>query len=154
MHCVCVEIAVDSHIRASHQFLPKAETMLNPTILLRNTLLPRSRVHLSRTLAKTTAPYQDIPSPSSSPRPFIDAWPRISDVLKSDHRQIESFYERIVTCTDPDEQTRYQNQFTWELARHVVGEELVVYPAFQKYLKDGYALAEKDRRAHQTVSSD
>lgn len=43
--------------------------------------------------------------------------------------------------------------FTWELARHAVAEELVLYPAMEQYLEGGRGreLAEKDRREHQTV---
>ncbi|RHZ49458.1 HHE domain protein [Aspergillus thermomutatus] len=76
---------------------------------------------------------------------------RILDTVKHDHREIKSFYELIVKSTDPAEQTKYQNQFTWELARHTVGEELVVYPAFEKYLEDGKELARRDRVEHQNV---
>lgn len=77
--------------------------------------------------------------------------PRIIDAIKQDHREIESYYDRVTKSTNKDEQTQYQNMFTWELARHSIGEELVVYPAFEKHLKDGVALADKDRSEHQTV---
>ena len=77
---------------------------------------------------------------------------RISDAIRHDHRELKSFYDRIVKSTNPDEQTRFQNQFTWELARHSVGEELVVYPAFEKYLRGGEEMAERDRQEHQGVS--
>lgn len=78
---------------------------------------------------------------------------RITDTVKQDHREIEACYQRIINAKDRDEQTRYQNLFTWELARHSIGEELVVYPAFEKHLPDGISMAEKDRREHQTVHS-
>ena len=80
--------------------------------------------------------------------------PRIINAIKQDHREIESYYDRITKSSDKDEQTQYQNKFTWELVRHSIGEELVVYPAFEKHLKDGKALADKDREEHQTVSLD
>jgi hemerythrin superfamily protein len=76
---------------------------------------------------------------------------RISDAIKKDHRELEEYYNRIVNSTDEDEKTRYQNQFTWELARHSHGEELVVYPAFEKNLANGTSMAEKDRNEHQAV---
>lgn len=78
--------------------------------------------------------------------------PRVSDAIKEDHRELEQYYDRITQSTDQDEQTRYQNLFTWELARHSIGEELVVYPAMEKHVTNGKALAEKDRREHQSVS--
>ncbi|KAJ5601707.1 hypothetical protein N7510_011241 [Penicillium lagena] len=77
--------------------------------------------------------------------------PRISDAIKQDHREIESYYEQIVGTSDETEQTKYQNQFTWELARHSIGEELVVYPAFEKYVTNGVEIANKDREEHQSV---
>lgn len=76
--------------------------------------------------------------------------PRISDAIRDDHRSLESYYDRIVHTEDDDEQTRLQNQFTWELARHVVSEELVVLPALEKYLRDGDT--SQDRHDHQIVS--
>lgn len=76
---------------------------------------------------------------------------RVSDPIKRDHRELEEYYSRIVSSSDNDEQTRYQNQFVWELARHSIGEELVVYPMIEKYLPNGVAMAEKDRREHQKV---
>lgn len=73
---------------------------------------------------------------------------RISDTIKQDHREIESYYEVILSTQDADKQTRYQNMFTWELARHSVGEELVLHPAMENYIRDGFEAAEKDRREH------
>ncbi|KAJ9653396.1 hypothetical protein H2201_009148 [Coniosporium apollinis] len=73
----------------------------------------------------------------------------ISDAIKEDHRELESCYDQIINSPDADTQIRFRNQFTWELARHSVGEELVVYPAFEKYLKDGKEIADKDRAEHQ-----
>jgi hypothetical protein len=78
--------------------------------------------------------------------------PGISDVIKKDHREIESYYEKIITSSNEDEQTRFQNLFTWELARHSIGEELVVYPVFEKSLPGGIDMANKDRKEHLKVN--
>jgi hemerythrin superfamily protein len=77
----------------------------------------------------------------------------ISQEIKKNHRELEGYHNSMVKSDDPDERMRFQNMFTWELARHSVSEELIVYPAFEKYLKDGSATAEKGRRQHQVVSS-
>ena len=71
----------------------------------------------------------------------------ISDAIKKDHQEIKEYANnislRLPTMTP---RTRLQNQFTWELARHSIGEELVVYPAFVKYLgAKGQEMADKDR---------
>jgi len=76
----------------------------------------------------------------------------IIDAIKKDHREIEEYYQHILNASDNDTATRWQNQFVWELARHSIAEELVVYPAFEKNLGDkGHQMAEKDRAEHQTV---
>jgi iron-sulfur cluster repair protein YtfE (RIC family) len=76
---------------------------------------------------------------------------RLMDAIKKDHRELEEYYNIIVSSGDTDEQIRFQNKFTWELARHAIGEELVVYPALEKYLPGGTETADKDRKEHQTV---
>ncbi|KAJ5777623.1 HHE domain protein [Penicillium odoratum] len=76
---------------------------------------------------------------------------RISDTIYADHRELKLYYDQIIHSEDADEQTRWQNQFTWELARHVVGEELVLYPALNKYLHQDVA---EDRQQHQTIKEE
>jgi hemerythrin superfamily protein len=76
----------------------------------------------------------------------------ITDAITKDHRELEQYYNEVVNSSDLDHQQRYGNQFTWELARHSVGEELIVYPAFEKYIsREGKAMAEKDRKEHHEV---
>lgn len=44
---------------------------------------------------------------------------------------------------------RWANQLRWEIARHAVGEEIVVYPLMEKHLGDkGKQLADHDRAEH------
>lgn len=76
---------------------------------------------------------------------------RILDTIKHDHREIASFSELLLKTTDMDEAERYQNHFVWELARHAVAEELVVYPALEEHLDGGKEMADRDRAEHQTV---
>ncbi|KAK0755998.1 hypothetical protein N5P37_011275 [Trichoderma harzianum] len=76
---------------------------------------------------------------------------RLSDVIIKDHRDLEDYYNRITQSSDLDEQTRFQNQFVWQLARHSIGEELVVYPLLETLPDNGHQIAEKDREQHQKV---
>ncbi|KAJ5793942.1 hypothetical protein N7457_000541 [Penicillium paradoxum] len=76
---------------------------------------------------------------------------RILPAIKHDHLEIEAHSHKILTSTNADEQTRYQNQFTWELARHLIGEELVVYPALASALSDGQRIVDRNRLEHQGV---
>lgn len=79
---------------------------------------------------------------------------RISDAIKDDHREIESAYRHILNAVGTDEKTRWRNQFTWELARHSVGEELILYPVIEKNIPNGKEIAAKDREDHLAVKRD
>jgi hypothetical protein len=83
----------------------------------------------------------------------IRAASTISEAITKDHRELKEYYNEIVNNPDDiDHQTRYGNQFTWELARHSVAEELLVYPALEKYLGDkGKEHADHDRQEHHKV---
>ncbi|KAJ5480421.1 hypothetical protein N7530_005930 [Penicillium desertorum] len=76
---------------------------------------------------------------------------RILPAIKHDHHELESHSNKILSSANPDEKTRFQNQFVWELARHLIGEELVVYPALIESLPDGQGIADKNRLEHQGV---
>ncbi|KAL5371052.1 hypothetical protein DPSP01_014523 [Paraphaeosphaeria sporulosa] len=85
----------------------------------------------------------------SSFRARIAAMSTVSDVIIHDHKELKDCYNEIVNSTDHDHQTRYGNQFVWELARHSIAEELIIYPAFEKYLgQEGKSMAESDRKEH------
>jgi hypothetical protein len=76
----------------------------------------------------------------------------ISDAITKDHRELRQYYNEVVNSSDPDHQQRFGNQFVWELARHSIGEELIVYPAMEKYMGDrGKKLADDDRQEHHEV---
>lgn len=76
---------------------------------------------------------------------------RVTDRIKHDHRELEQYYHNIKNSKSEDDRVRWQNQFVWELARHSIAEEIVVYPAFEKHIPDGMKMAEKDRSEHQQV---
>ncbi|GKU11115.1 unnamed protein product [Fusarium langsethiae] len=58
----------------------------------------------------------------------------ISDAVTEDHRELKKYYNEV------------------ELARHSVREELVIYPAMEKYIgTKGKSLADEDRHKHHEV---
>jgi len=69
--------------------------------------------------------------------------------------QMYTYYDQYIKSTgDPDAQDRWARQFIWEVARHAVGEELVIYPLMEKHLGvQGQKLADEDRKDHQVLSS-
>jgi Hemerythrin HHE cation binding domain len=77
----------------------------------------------------------------------------VMDAIKHDHAELKEYYNNILSAKDNDSQIRWQNQFVWELARHSIGEELVVYPAMEKHMgPEGKEMANKDRTEHNKVS--
>ncbi|PWY75266.1 HHE domain protein [Aspergillus sclerotioniger CBS 115572] len=89
----------------------------------------------------------------STPRCFSTTplKPLISDAILADHRVLEHNYNQILAAKSPDEKSRWQNQFTWDLARHSISEEIVVYPALETHLFRGRDMADKDRVEHKVV---
>lgn len=81
----------------------------------------------------------------------VSSGSRVSDLIKHDHTELEAYYNKIKSAKTDDDKVKWQNQFVWELARHSVAEEIVVYPAMEKYLPNGQDMAEKDRSEHQIV---
>ncbi|KAJ5924553.1 hypothetical protein N7466_008740 [Penicillium verhagenii] len=76
---------------------------------------------------------------------------RILPLLKHEHAELQSHSHKILNSIDSDEQSRYQNQFTWELARNTIGKELLVYPAIAKHVRHGQVLADKNRAEHREI---
>lgn len=79
---------------------------------------------------------------------------KLTEVITHDHRELEEYYNKIMSSEDKDTMTRYQNEFTWELARHAIAEEIVVYPAMEKFMGEkGIAMAKKDREEHLEIKN-
>ncbi|KAF9308688.1 hypothetical protein BG000_002679 [Podila horticola] len=117
-----------------------------------------SRIHLIEHITRTLLPRTAIALPAnrhlatSSTMSHASAQNQcISDPIKKDHRELEEYYHKILNAKDEDEKTRWANQFTWELARHSVGEELIMYPCMKRVLKNGESLVAKDLQQHQEV---
>ncbi|KAF9492121.1 hypothetical protein BDN71DRAFT_1451918 [Pleurotus eryngii] len=80
---------------------------------------------------------------------------KLTDAIKEDHQEMYEYHERFNKAKgDVDAQTRWARQLTWEIARHAVGEEIVVYPLMEKHLgQHGLDLANQDRKDHLTVKT-
>jgi len=76
----------------------------------------------------------------------------ISSGIIRDHNELRDYYQKITSASSSDEKTRWANQFRWELARHSIGEELVIYPEYERLLGvEGKEFADRDRADHQEV---
>lgn len=91
--------------------------MQSTKIVVRASALANQRTAISCSRAFTSSPV---------------ALQRISELVKNEHRELETYKNNILNATNADEKVRWQNQFTWQLARHSIAEELVVYPAMTR----------------------
>lgn len=58
-------------------------------------------------------------------------------------------YKKARDAGDTDKAERWSRQLIWEVARHAVGEEIVVYPLMEQHLgAEGKRLADEDRAQH------
>ncbi|KAF8584662.1 hypothetical protein K439DRAFT_1345575 [Ramaria rubella] len=80
----------------------------------------------------------------------------LTDAIKEDHAEMYEYHDKYKACAgDQDAQQRWSRQLIWEIARHAVAEEIVVYPLMEKHLSDkGKNLADRDREDHQSVKED
>jgi len=76
--------------------------------------------------------------------------------ILDDHKEIRAFCTKIQEERDnPKEAIKWFHQLTWEVARHSVAEELVLYPMMEKELGiNGKEMADSSRADHQRTKDD
>ncbi|KAL1742103.1 hypothetical protein HDZ31DRAFT_66282 [Schizophyllum fasciatum] len=77
----------------------------------------------------------------------------LTAAIKEDHEEMYEYYDKYTQASgDVDAQERWARQLIWEIARHAVGEEIVVYPLMEQHMGEkGLKLADQDRADHQYV---
>ncbi|CAM6044868.1 unnamed protein product [Sphagnum compactum] len=83
--------------------------------------------------------------------------PDLIDEIIHDHREFEEFYsnyKKAHQAGDEKEAEKWFNQLVWELSRHTVGEELVVYPLLDALGPKGKEMADKDRADHTKIKKE
>ena len=77
----------------------------------------------------------------------------LTAAIAEDHQEMYEYFDQYKTARssgDLDTAERWARQLIWEVARHAVGEEIVVYPLMEKHLGErGLSLANQDREDHQ-----
>ncbi|MFG2819676.1 hemerythrin domain-containing protein [Kitasatospora sp. NPDC048365] len=72
--------------------------------------------------------------------------------LLADHREVEEMFDRIQALPSGDERRRkVADEFTIELVRHSVAEEMYLYPAVRAHLPGGDRLADREIADHSAV---
>lgn len=68
----------------------------------------------------------------------------IDEQVIEDHEELKSIYQQYKTSGE----MKFYNQFVYELCRHAVGEELILYPLIEGLGPTGKALADQSRKDH------
>ena len=71
--------------------------------------------------------------------------------IKHDHEELEEYfsnYKEAHRCGNHEEAGKWFNQFVWEISRHAVSEELVLYPLMALQGQCGRELADISRKDH------
>lgn len=72
----------------------------------------------------------------------------VSDEIKRDHRELEILYKGLIQAVDECDDAAaaaLQNQFSWELARHLVAMQLFVFPGTEQRADEGNGKALRRR---------
>lgn len=80
----------------------------------------------------------------------------VSDEIKRDHRDLEILYKGLIQAVDECDDTAaaaLQNQFSWELARHLVAMQLFVFPGTEQRADEGNGKALRRRGDLAAVSN-
>jgi hemerythrin superfamily protein len=71
----------------------------------------------------------------------------IDEMILQDHQDMLEHYEQYKITGD----RKWYNQFVWELTRHSIGEEIVLYPLLESLGEQGKQLADEARADHRRV---
>ena len=76
----------------------------------------------------------------------------VIEELKVDHREVEEMFERFNALPPGDaRRKKVADDFTIELVRHSVAEEMYLYPAVREHVTGADAMADKEIADHATV---
>jgi len=74
----------------------------------------------------------------------------IDDII-TDHREMEDYYKKYKSAENIEDSKKWFNMFLWEICRHSVAEEIVIYTMMEKKDEKGKELAYKSREDHRRL---
>jgi hypothetical protein len=75
----------------------------------------------------------------------------IENLIIQDHTVIKTVYDKFKTCTIKEEAEKWRNELVYEIARHSIAEEIILYPLMRKKLPDGENLFQNSIKEHHEV---
>ncbi len=74
----------------------------------------------------------------------------IDKLILADHSLIKTIYEKYKNSSNKDN-AKWRNQLIYEIARHTISEELILYPLFRYSIPDGEKWYQDSIKEHQNV---
>ncbi|CAF1211275.1 unnamed protein product [Adineta ricciae] len=77
----------------------------------------------------------------------------ISEIIKDAHKKLQKLLENyIMSNGNVDDQQSWSNQFRQDFIRHSTAEELILFPAYEKYIKENNTeLIHQSQRDHREM---
>jgi hemerythrin superfamily protein len=75
----------------------------------------------------------------------------IEELILADHKDIMAFYDQFDKANNDQEAQKWLRQFIWELARHSIAEELILYPVYKNKIPQGESYWNKSLDEHRKV---
>jgi hypothetical protein len=78
----------------------------------------------------------------------------IEDYIIEDHMEARSLLNKYNSSIDHTEKLKWYKQFLWEICRHSIAEELILYPMMRDRLENGKIFADSDLEDHRKMKED
>jgi hemerythrin superfamily protein len=75
----------------------------------------------------------------------------IEDLLIADHKSTMAFIDEFEKADNDDDALRWLRQFIWDLARHSIAEEIILYPMYKDRIPNGGNLWNKSLEEHRRL---
>ncbi len=75
----------------------------------------------------------------------------VDKLIIGDHTLTKTVYDKFKMCSLAKEANEWRNQLIYEIARHLVAEELIVYPLIRKKIPSGEILYQYSIKEHQKI---
>jgi hypothetical protein len=78
----------------------------------------------------------------------------IEEMIIEDHTEVRNLLNKYNSTTDHSEKLKWYKQFLYEICRHAIAEELVLYPMMREHMVNGKLHADADLEDHRRVKED
>jgi len=75
----------------------------------------------------------------------------IEELIVADHKAVMAFYDEFDKARNDEDAHKWLRQFIWDLARHSIAEELILYPVYKNKIPQGEQYWNKSLDEHRKI---